>query len=157
MAHKGNIGIALVPLVMLGLGFYGFFSANPGAPETEEMGSWEPAPEDEARLPLIYNAKLGFTHITGKSPCPQEAGSISVGAIEKMRTELSNLSVTGDIAPLLNVAPRAPTGVRITLVAEFNCSVMEKKAYSGAVEADITDPESGKANHISVPIIGEIK
>lgn len=157
MAHKGNMAIALVPLVMLSLGLYGFFTLSPSAPETEEMGSWEPPPEDDSKLPLIYNAKLGFTHIMGKSPCPQEAGAISVGAIKKMRTELSNLTVLGDIAPLLTVTPRAPTGVRVTLMAEFNCAVMEKGVYSGTIEADITDPESGKKNHISVPIIGEIK
>lgn len=157
MARKGNIVVALVPLLMLGLGLYGFFVLSPSATETEEMGSWEPPPEDESKLPLIYNAKLGFTHITGTSPCPQEAGGISVGAISKVRTELSNLTVTGDIAPLLTVAPLAPTGVRITLMAEFNCAVMEKGVYSGAIEADITDPQSGKTNHISVPVVGEIK
>lgn len=157
--------LALVPLAILGLGVYGhlMLTVPPSvvAP-AEETESWEPAPgeipdEYKDKLALVYAQKVGFEHVVGKSSCPESAGAISVGAMNKIRTELKALEVTGDIAPFIKVTPRAPEGVRITLEVEFTCEHLEKGVYSGTIEAEVGDPVSGASNHLSVPIMGTVK
>lgn len=151
-------GYALIPLALLALGIYGMVgipAPDPVAQARQEEGS---AASSSQELPIIYVAKLEFSHKVGASPCPQEAGAVSMGAFSKERSKLTELEVTGKVAPFIRVAPLAPSGegVRITLMASFTCDRLEKGLYTGTVEATLRGLESGKSGHISLPVIGTV-
>ena len=146
---KGALALAILAALL--------FVAGGNLREKPKPVQQETAPQSE-ELVLVYNSDVGFSHMLGASPCPQQAGAISIGTLARTRSKLTELEVKGDLAPLVKVAPLAPSweGVRITIMATYTCEVRDRGIYNGTIEATLRELESGREKHVSIPMSGVI-
>lgn len=128
-------------------------------PQEKPQPEQKQASPQSEELVLIYSSDVGFNHVAGSSPCPQKAGAISIGTLAKTRSKLTELEVKGDLAPLVKVAPLAPSweGVRVTIMATYTCEVQDRGIYNGTIEATLRELESGREKHVSIPMSGVIQ
>ena len=115
-------------------------------------------PQTPASTPLSISTdgNFNFTHSVGPSPCPTDAGVARVSSNNGNPLRISDVSVSGDIADVLDVSIEDNNTANPGIRARFNCRSNARRSYSGQVTATVTDTVTGESQSITIPASGQV-
>ena len=115
-------------------------------------------PQTPASTPLSISTdgNFNFTHSVGPSPCPTDAGVARISSNNGNPLSISDVSVSGDIADVLDVSIEDNNTANPGIRARFNCGSSARRSYSGQVTATVTDTVTGESQTITIPASGQV-
>lgn len=134
-------------------------SPSPSPPVVPATPSTPVTPTTPSASSLRVSTRGGpfsFSHIVEQSPCPTPAGSVTITSNNRHALLVSNISVSGSIASVLNVTAGSNGSQTPFLIAEFNCSSSSTGTYSGNVSATVTDSVTSESQPITISASGTV-
>jgi uncharacterized membrane protein YgcG len=115
-----------------------------------------PPPANDPLNVSTTGGPFSFAHTVGSSPCPQNAGTVTISSNNGNPLTVNAIVVTGNISSRINTATLSNNTAMPQIRSQFNCSSATNGSFSGNVTATVRDTITGEIENISIPISGTV-